>query len=354
MRALAAVSRRQAALALAALALPGPGRAQGEVWPGITWADAAPADSGWSPERLTAVTTAARGIGSDAVLVVHRGRVVHEVGHTRLPMNLYSGRKSVLSVLIGREVDAGRLKLDATLAELGIDDLEPLTDAEKTANVHQLLQARSGVYHPAAYEMVAMKFARPRRGSHAPGTFWYYNNWDFNTLGSIYQRASGLTVFEGLQQHLAGPLQMEHFQMAQHTHWEREAASQHPAYVMWLSARDFARIGLVMARGGRWRGQRIVSEAWVAESTQAHSAVGEGWSGYGDLWWVPLRGFPFWTRQPGDVFFASGNHGQLLWVDRARDLVVVHATDHRRWLRASPTLDQLAPLLARVFEAIPS
>jgi CubicO group peptidase (beta-lactamase class C family) len=82
-----------------------------------------------------------------------------------------------------------------------------------------------------------------------------------------------------------------------------------------------------------------------------HSEVPPGWSGYGYMWWVPLRGFAFWTRAAGDVFFASGNHGQLLWVDRARDLVVVHGTDHTRWLRASPTADQLHPLLRHIFAA---
>ena len=38
--------------------------------------------------------------------------------------------------------------------------------------------ARSGVYHEAAAESQSMKDARPDRGSHPPGTFYYYNNWD--------------------------------------------------------------------------------------------------------------------------------------------------------------------------------
>lgn len=72
------------------------------------------------------------------------------------------------------------------MAELGIDDNEPrLTDEEKRATVHDLLKARSGVYHPALYETARMKEKRPPRHSHASGTFWYYNNWDFNVLGTI-------------------------------------------------------------------------------------------------------------------------------------------------------------------------
>src|SRR5260370_4336695 len=39
---------------------------------------------------------------------------------------------------------------------------------------------------------------RTARGSHEPGTFWYYNNWDFNTLGTIYEHATGTGIYDAL------------------------------------------------------------------------------------------------------------------------------------------------------------
>lgn len=320
------------------------------AWPALA---AQAAAAGWNPDRLREADGHAQRLGSSAVLVLHRGQVVHRWGRPELPVNLYSGRKSVASVLLGMEADAGRLALDATLEALGIDDKQPLTPVERQATVRQLLMSRSGVYHPAAYETLAAKAERPRRGSQAPGARWYYNNWDFNVLAAVYQRAAGMDLFQGLQQRLAGPLGFEHFVLAEHTKWELESASLYPAYVMQLSATDFAHVGRLMAQGGLWQGQRLLSQAWVEESTQPHSVVPPGWSGYGYMWWVPLKAFDFWARAPGSVFFASGNHGQLLWVDRGRDIVVVHGTDHRRWLRASPELGQLAPLLERIFAALP-
>jgi hypothetical protein len=90
----------------------------------------------------------------------------------------------------------GRISLTGTLAELGIDDKPPsLTDAEKQATVRDLLMARSGVYHPAAYEDSDMEKKRPPRGSHPPGSFWYYNKWDFNALGTIYRKSTGEDIF---------------------------------------------------------------------------------------------------------------------------------------------------------------
>lgn len=47
----------------------------------------------------------ARSMGTDAYLVVHRGVIVHQFGEVSKPMNMYSGRKSVLSVLYGMAVD---------------------------------------------------------------------------------------------------------------------------------------------------------------------------------------------------------------------------------------------------------
>ena len=47
-----------------------------------------------------------------------------------------------------------------TLDELLDDDPPALTQVEKGATVHDLLAARSGVYHPALYETDAMAAAR--------------------------------------------------------------------------------------------------------------------------------------------------------------------------------------------------
>jgi CubicO group peptidase (beta-lactamase class C family) len=320
------------------------------VWPGTTWARREPADSGWSAAALAEADAQARLLGSDAVLVVHRGAIVHAYGKIAQPWNLFSVRKSVLSMLYGIH----RVPVDSTLAELKIDDIGGLSDSEKTATVLQLLQARSGIYHPAAYEPLSMKQRRPERGSHAPGTFWFYNNWDFNALGTIFRQRTGLTVFEALDRSLAQPLQFEDFRVAEHTHWHAEKASEHPAYLIDLSARDLARLGLLMARGGRWNDREIVPADWVAESTRVHSTATHGWLGYGLLWWIPLRAYPFWSRNPGDVFFGDGNFGQMVFVDRARDLVIVHRTDGPAFIRRPIDSERVAPLLERLLAAYPA
>lgn len=334
--------------------VPLPAAAADAAYPEKTWSKPLPADAGaWSAARLKAADGAAATLRTDAYLVVHRGRLVHSYGDITRPRNVYSVRKSVLSVLTGIYVDRGVIDLEQTLAALNVDDVHGLTAPEKAATWRQLLQSKSGVYHPAAYETRDAMLQRPARGSHAPGSHWYYNNWDFNTAGGLFEQRAGKPVFEALRDELAGPLQFEDFELARDTESVLERTSKYPAYVMKLSARDLARFGLLMARGGQWQGRPLVSARWVAESTAPHTTVPGGWQAYALMWWVPRRAWPFWQRSAGDVFFAWGNGGQFVFVDRGRDLVVVHQFE-RSLFSSGVSPESISGLLEQVLLAMPS
>lgn len=340
-----------AAAAMVFLALPAAGQ---PVFPGRDWQSGDAAGMGWSSPRLAAARDSASGMGASAVMIVQHGRVVASWGDPARRVRVNSMRKSVLSALYGLAIAEGRIDLGATLADLDIDDTPPaLSPAEKRATVRDLLMARSGVYHDAASESEAMKSRRPARGGHAPGAHWYYNNWDFNAAGGLFEQRTGKPVFEALRDDLAVPLQFEDFELARDTESVQERASKYPAYVMKLSSRDLARVGLLMARGGQWRGRQLVSARWVAESTAPHTPVLGGWHGYALMWWVPRRAWPFWKRAEGDVFFAWGNGGQFVFVDRGRDLVVVHQSD-RSLFSGGASPETISGLLEPVLAAAPA
>jgi len=162
--------------------------------------------------------------------------------------------------------------------------------ASETATVGDLLKARSGIYHPALYETPGMAQRRPLRGSHPPGTFWYYNNWDFNALGTIYERATGESIFAAFEHRIARPIGMHDYQSSDGEYF-RGADSEHPAYPIRMSARDLARFALLYLHEGSWKGRQIVPSAWIRESTQSYSQVSElgPGQGYGYMWWI---GFP--------------------------------------------------------------
>jgi CubicO group peptidase (beta-lactamase class C family) len=155
------------------------------IFPKQTWDEVDPQKRGWQTDLLSRARNAARAFGTISGFVVHRGALIASHGDLTQKILIRSIRKSFLSALIGIELERGRIRLDDTMADLGIDDVHGLTAAERHATVRQLLQARSGIYHPALAESKEMLAAKPPRGSSQPGERWYYNNWDFNALGTI-------------------------------------------------------------------------------------------------------------------------------------------------------------------------
>ncbi len=301
-----------------------PSRAQ-SAFPGEHWMMLAdPGNAGWSETALEEAAFLADSVGSAAFLLVHKGKVVTAWGDVTRRYMLHSVRKSILSAMYGIYVDQGVIDPDQTLAELGIDDKDTLTAEEKQATIRDMLKARSGVYHPAAYETASMAAQRPARGSHPHNTFWYYNNWDFNTLGAIFRQQTGKDIFEAIDTHIAQPIGMEDYDPDHGYYHLEEWNSRYPAYPIRMSARDMARFGLLFARNGEWAGKSLIPASWVEESTTSWSEVTTRTliNGYAYMWWVadsPVEG--------QKVFHASGTGGQIIFVIPGLDMVFVHRTD---------------------------
>ena len=327
-----------------------------EVFPGAHWKKVEqPEEMGWSSAKLEEAQAHASAIGSAAVFIVHGGCVVSEWGETAQRFNIHSIRKSFLSALYGIYVEDGKIDLSATMAELGIDDNEPrLTAMEKQAAVVDLLRARSGVYHPALFETDGMKRQRPVRGSHPPRTFFYYNNWDFNVLGTVFEQQCGVGIFEAFRQKIAAPLGMEDFRL-EDTRYVRGEDSIHPAYPFRMTARDMARFGLLFARDGRWGGRQMIPAGWVAASTTSYSPAPGGSTGYGYMWWTEIHGRHFENVDlPKGTFSARGAGGHFILIVPAWDLVIVHRvnTDQKEGPRVNN--QQFGTLVKLIVEAMPA
>jgi CubicO group peptidase (beta-lactamase class C family) len=325
-------------------------------YPGQHWTQInKPEDRGWSSQKLAAAKVYSDSIDTAAVIIVDDGVIVNQWGETSRSFNVHSIRKSFLSALYGIAVAKGEINLYATLGQLGIDDNEPsLTLEEKQARVIDLLKARSGIYHAALYETPAMKAEKPVRGSHPPRSFWAYNNWDFNALGTIYETATHDSIYHSFDERIARHIGMEDFSFKDQE-YVTGPDSIHRAYPFRMTARDMARFGLLYLRSGRWRGRQIVPPIWVRESTTAYSVadgnVRDHYSGYGYLWWVAVNGNHYPNVElPDGSFSAWGSGGHFIAVIPALQLVVVHRvnTDDPQ---KKVTLDQFGELLRLILAA---
>jgi CubicO group peptidase (beta-lactamase class C family) len=291
----------------------------------------APEDAGWSSQKLDEAKAFAEKINSAAVMVLYDGKVLISWGNVARKYRVHSIRKPFLSALIGIYLGRGKIDLDATLEELGIDDIPPsLTKEEKQATVRDLLKSRSGVYHEAAAETEGMESGRPPRGSHPHGTFYYYNNWDFNALGTIFEKVTGARIFEAFKKEIADPIGMEDFSLDDCEYAYEERKSEHPAYAFRMTARDMARFGLLYVRKGNWNGRQIIPVDWVEKSTTAYSSVSEEMGvGYGFMWNVVKPGSAFSNMlfDGQGAFYHTGMGIHTLSVLPSQKLVYVYRYD---------------------------
>jgi CubicO group peptidase (beta-lactamase class C family) len=188
-------------------------------------------------------------------MVIYRGRVLAAWGDVARRLELHSVRKSLYAAMYGVAVDQGLVDVSDTLAELGVDDLQKLTDEEKQATLEDLLYARSGVYHPAAYAPADQARNRPARGSKAHGTHWFYNNWDFNVAGALLERPARKPVGNAFDEWIAKPVGMEDYQPSDVFAALEPSRSQWPAHIFRMSTRDVARFGQLWLQRGRWNGR---------------------------------------------------------------------------------------------------
>lgn len=352
--------RTLSALLLAVL-LAGPASAQlrtdptfpGEEWE-LVYQEDLPA-YGWNVDALRRVSTFLRdSANTTGLVVVDRGRVVFRFGDVEELSYLASVRKSILAMLYGTWVEKGVIDLDMTLDDLGMDDVGGLLPVEKRARVRDLITARSGVYHAASNGGDDLASA-PERGSQEPGTYQLYSNWDFNAAGAVFEQFTGRDIYDELQAQLAVPLRFQDWDRSAQRKSGDLSISVNPAYHIWLSTRDMARVGLLMLNQGNWDGRQLIPADWAREIVRPVTPVSEmhpvsrqdGYFGYGYMWWVwdgprvhgPFRG----------AYTARGAIGQWITVIPALDLVIAHKTNSV--YRRTTSWESWQRMLELLFEA---
>jgi CubicO group peptidase (beta-lactamase class C family) len=182
------------------------------------------------------------------------------------------------------------------------------------------------VFHPAAYETTGMVKNRPQRGQYKPGEYWYYNNWDFNALTTIFEKLTGKSVFDAFEERLARPLGMKDFDLHKQKYFS-DSVSYHRVPLWAMSASDLSLLGLLLLDNGKWSDATIIPSAWISESTTSYSDLGM-LGGYGYCWWVAKDGnhFPF-VKLPDGSYSARGTGEQTLLIIPAIRMVIVHLTE---------------------------
>jgi len=238
----------------------------------------------------------------------------------------FSVAKSVTSTLLGIALRRGDIHgMDDTL-ETYIPQLRGTAYAKVT--VEQLLTMTSGVRWNEDYDDPRSDVAQMYRSAcengqpHVisylaklprawpAGTHWNYNTAETDLLGILVQRATGQSLAGYLSQTIWKP-----YGMASDAYWLKDECDGSDTGGSGLSATlaDYARIGQFMLDGGRIDGQPVIADAWLHGAMRKQQEVASPGHGYGYLWWTDADG----------SYAAIGIFGQMVYVDPARQLVIV-------------------------------
>lgn len=274
-------------------------------------------------------------------LIIRGGHIVAEWGDTRQIDQTFSIAKSYLSILAGLAFDRGLIRDVHELVCRSVDDGGFEGPHNDKITWHHLLQQTSEwqgtlwdkpdqVDHNRRVGGMPASDVKKgtRRDLAAPGGYWEYNDVRINRLSLALLRVWKRPLPQVFREFVTDPIGA-----SPHWEWrgyrnsiatvegravESVAGGSHWGGGVFIHARDQARIGLLMQRGGVWGDKRILSEDWIRRSLVPCPLFPV----YGYLWWLNTdrRRYP---SAPAGSYYAAGAGGNLTWIDPDHDLVAV-------------------------------
>jgi CubicO group peptidase (beta-lactamase class C family) len=282
---------------------------------------------------------------TDGIVVVHDGKIVFERyanGMTAAtPHILMSVSKSVLGLVAGILTAGGRLAPDTLVTDIVP---EVAGTAYAGATIRHLLDMRAGVAFDEDYlatagpiityrkatnwvpldpgeassDLRAFYAAMTERDGQHGGRFHYVSP-NTDLLGWVIERASGRRYADLVSELIWQPMGGAH---SAYITVDRLGAPRAAGGIC-ATARDLALLGQVIATDGRHGGRQIVPPAWLDDI--ARNGDPQAWATGDFAAYLPggrYRSKWYVDDRSGPLLFGLGIHGQYLFIDAARRLVV--------------------------------
>jgi CubicO group peptidase (beta-lactamase class C family) len=301
-----------------------------------SWTTSAPAAQQMDPDLLERASTALAKLPYTwSFLVIRRDALVFERYYhgsaKNQSNNVHSASKSIWGAAIGIAIDQGRIPgTDATIASvLPSRYAAAMSPGTRAVTVRDLLTMTSGIRWTEdstenriqrAPDWVAATLRLPRAA--APGTRFNYSTGDTHLSSAVLTSATRTTACEFVHRNLLAPLGVAA------ERWGRDPQGYFSGgYNFYVTPRELAKFGLLYLHDGRWKGKQLVPADWVAASTTEQVAADAPY-GYG---------YDFWLRDIAghDVAMAWGSGGQMIYLVKELDLVVVLTTNTRDFAQDS-------------------
>jgi CubicO group peptidase (beta-lactamase class C family) len=349
-------------------------------WPTKEW------PRGTLPDQMDAAAFAAAmddafekqapGLGETReVVIIQHGRLIYERAargySTTMPLVSWSMAKSVTQALVGIAVAQGKVNIDRPMGSphWSSDDRRAripwrqwlqMTDGQRYLEIEAPSIAASDasrkLFGPGRLDVASYCAELPMIND--PGSHWNYNSCGIVLTAAALTRAivsdqasaeeRRATMMMWMREHLFDVIGMK-------AQPEFDATGlMYGSALIYASAQDFARFGLLYLRDGVWDGGRVLPEGWVDFARSPGTGVNSDI--YGAGWWIaPKEGggrpYPIYvdTGPERDGFSAQGFEGQYTLVVPSKDLIVVRlGMTHEKDLRTGALRDWMGRV-ARTF-----
>ncbi len=234
--------------------------------------------------------------------------------------NIKSAAKSIISLLVGIAIDHDFLEgIEQPVGPFFEDYFEKHPDSVKQAlTLKDLLTMRTGLettsFHNYGRWVTSdnwVWFALDQPMVEEPGGDMVYSTGTSHLLSVILTRTTGMSTRDFARQYLFDPMDISA------GGWDRDPQGYYMGgNNMALSPADMMKIGQMVMNGGTFRGERIVSEAWLKDSFRTYTRSNFNPYDYGYMWWKkPVGEF--------QVRFAWGFGGQYIFMIPELNAVVV-------------------------------
>ncbi len=271
----------------------------------------------------------------------------------------WSVGKSFVSALIGIAIEEGYIEN----IQIPVSDIVP--ELKKSGydgvKLKDVLQMSSGVRFDEDYDAffsdihrmgraIALgsslnEFAAGLERERDPGTVNHYVSMDTQVLGMVLKAVTGKTPTKYLEEKIWKKIGMQ-----ADANWLTDDDGMEWVFGgLNVTVRDYARFGRLYANYGNWDGDQIVPRQWVIDSTTpSEPYLMPGATiyklGYGYQWWIPE--FP-----KGD-FMARGVNGQYIYINPAKNVIIVKTSANPFWTMESETNDVVMAWFQYVAEGI--
>ena len=299
------------------------------VFPKVDWERAEPEALGFDLDTLGAIDDLMKEARSNGVLI-RNGYLVAEWtygGPIEQMFEVQSITKSITSLVLGLAVDDGVIpSLDTPLFEV-LPDLEAGKYTDQIT-ARQFITCTSGMPGIERWSYIGL-------GNIPPGTEHHYFSDHFEAIARAVTYLYGREMADVLHERIISVINPGQDKVR----WSdtgtvttadgREVIVNAGYAFTWWNAKDLARVGHLYLNKGRWNGQQLLSEAYVAETFTAVPLPISPWREGQTVNPMTRYGLGWWGAKDMNLWFMSGNGGQQCFVLRDLGVVITKVNDYR-------------------------